>query len=100
MMRPLLGLVMLTACGGDAKPAPSCFDAFAHFYAAGCTLVDLQTGQPVSQGTITALCQSTAASLSPGCKGEFDAYLSCTDTVTPAMQCNCSTEQMAFLECR
>lgn len=100
MTRLILGLTFLVGCGGDAKPAPSCFDAFTHFYATGCTLVDLSSGQPVPQGTVIAQCQSSAASLPAGCKDELDAYLTCTDTVTPAMKCDCTTEQMVLIGCK
>lgn len=95
----LYGLLFLVGCGGDAKPAPSCFEAFAHYYAAGCTLVDLSTGQPASQSTVTGQCQQSAASLPANCQGELDVYLGCVDESTPAKQCDCSQEQMALIRC-
>ena len=100
MTRVFLGMVFLIGCGGSERPAPSCFDAFNHYYAAGCTLVDLNTGQPVAQGTVIAQCQSAATSLPANCKDEFDGYLSCVNTSTPSSQCNCSSDQMTLLECR
>lgn len=101
MARPLLGLVFLIGCGGDARPAPSCFDAFTRFYAAGCTFVDLNTGQPIPQNTVIGECQSLAANAPAGCKDELDTWVSCIDDSTPSSnQCNCSAVQMALLECR
>jgi hypothetical protein len=100
MKMTLLGGLFLIGCGGDARPAPSCFDAFSHYYAAGCTLVDLNTGQQVSQGTVIAQCQTAAANEPANCRDEFDAFLSCINASTPAQQCNCSSDQMTLLQCR
>jgi hypothetical protein len=102
MGKPLLGLVVLwIGCGGDARPAPSCFDAFSRFYSNGCTFVDLNTGQPIPQSTIVAQCQNLASAAPANCRDELNVWLECiNDSSASGNRCNCSSEQMTLLECR
>src|SRR5689334_17661946 len=91
----LLTLMLFPACSSSDVPPPSCQQAFAHYYGIGCTFVDLSTGQPVSQGQITAECQTGAGQLSKSCEDEFDTWLTCLNEVTSCGTADCSQEQMA-----
>lgn len=97
-MRVVLLSVLLCACSSD-DPPPSCQQAFAAYYAAGCSLVVLATGQPVSQGQATSDCQSFASTATNSCQGELDGWLTCIKASTPADNCDCSQDQMALLRC-
>lgn len=99
IIRVALLTALLSACGGGGEEAPSCQQAFAHYYGIGCTFVDLATGQPVPQGQITADCQSGAATTPDRCQGEFDTWLTCLNEVTACTTGDCSQEQMALLRC-
>jgi len=94
----LVLVVFLAACGGGDDP-PSCQQAFTAYYAAGCSLIVLATGQPVSQGQATSDCQSFAASASNSCQSALDDWLVCVEDSTPAKNCDCSQDQMALLRC-
>lgn len=89
----------LVACGSSAKPAPSCNQAISAYYAAGCAFRDLDTGQNVPRDQVIAECQSGAGSTPPACQDEEDDLLVCLSESTPAMQCDCSEEQMTLIRC-
>jgi hypothetical protein len=100
-----LGVVLLMAVGcGEDEPPPSCQQAFAHYYGAGCTYVDLTTGDPIPQGKMTADCQQLHAAAPTNCYAAFDAWLICLYSVpqgsTTNAECDCSREQMALFACR
>jgi len=97
MSRWLVVLMTMAGCGSD--PAPSCNEAFTAYYAAGCTFVDLQSGQPVPVGQAIAGCQGAAATTPVACRDTEDDLLRCIDTSSPASQCDCSQEQMALIRC-
>lgn len=95
-----MALLLACACGGTERPAPSCQQAFAHYYGIGCTFVELSTGRPAPLGEITAQCQSTAGSLPAQCQGELDTWLTCLNEITVCGTADCSQEQMALIRCR
>lgn len=90
--------LVLVACGSDPEP-PSCFQAMSAYYGAGCAFQNLQTGQQISQQQATSDCQSEAGSIAPACDDELDAWLTCLSETSPAEQCDCSVEQMAYIRC-
>lgn len=86
------------ACADD--PPPSCQQAMAGYYGAGCTFVDLtMNNRPIPQTEATANCQSLAGSLSSTCEAKLDDWLSCLDVSSPAKNCDCSQQQMAVIAC-
>lgn len=97
----VMAVLLAGACGGGDEP-PSCQQAFTHYYSAGCTYYDLNTGQPIAVGTMIANCQSAAASAGR-CLDELNDWLYCNDSVpTPSTtnaQCDCSQEFMAAITC-
>ncbi len=98
-MRKILVVVALAvgACGSDA---PSCNEAFSHFYAKGCVLVD-SSGAPYSQADVIVSCQQIAAAAPDNCIGKLDDWLSCLNGIENANTCtSCSGEQMKLIECR
>ncbi len=104
MMRPLLGLVFLAACGSD--PPPSCQQALTHFYGAGCSYFDSTTNPPtpIAQSQMLNFCQGAAANIPASCRAALDDWLVCNDRVpdhvTASAQCDCSAAYMVLLECR
>jgi hypothetical protein len=100
----MLSSVFLFACASD-DPAPSCQQAIAHYYAAGCRYIDTADSPPttISQTEMINLCLTAAAEAPRSCQSEIDAWLVCNNEVpTPSMtdqQCDCSTEFMALLRC-
>lgn len=94
--------LFVAACGSDDKP-PSCQQALAHFYGAGCMYTNAQTGAVISQMEATSDCQTNAANLSSACLDELDAWLVCNNSVPSpahsAADCDCSQELMALITC-
>jgi hypothetical protein len=97
---------VLFACGSSERPAPSCQQALAHYYAAGCTYFDGRTNppSPIPQGQMVTFCQDAAINAPASCQDELDVWLRCDDEVpdhsTTNEQCDCSQEQMELLRCR
>lgn len=106
MKRLILGVLIAAGCGGaDDRPAPSCSQSFMHYYASGCSYIDLTTGQTIPVGQTIATCQSAVASgLSAQCSARLDDWLTCGASVpdhsTTAADCDCSSDLQAYLACR
>lgn len=92
-------VLAMAACGGTEEPPPSCQQAMSAYYGSGCSFVNLDTGQPISQQQATSDCQSEAGSTAPVCDDELDAWLTCLYNTSPAEQCDCSVEQMTYIRC-
>lgn len=105
LMQVLLsvGMVVLAGCSAD-ESVPSCQQAFDHFYAADCTLVDATTRQPIPKDTSISNCVTVASEAPLQCKDELHAWLRCFNEVTsPAMNdadCSCMAEQTALFSCQ
>jgi hypothetical protein len=88
--------------GGDDEPS-SCQQAFRHFYDAGCTYMNLESGAPISEGEMVSLCQEVRIAAPPQCEAEVDSWVECIadvpSTVTRDEQCDCSVEQESWLTC-
>lgn len=98
-MRKFLALVALAACGGGEDPAPDCQTAVTAFYAAGCTFVDFETGQPVPAGEIIVECRGFVANAPGSCEDAVDDWRRCLATATAETGCDCAGEQEALLTC-
>lgn len=100
----ILSVLFLIACSSD-DPPPSCQQAIAHYYSAGCVYLDGRVSPPtmISQTQMISACQSAADEAPRSCQNEFDAWLVCNNEVptpsTTTEQCDCSAEQMALLRC-
>jgi hypothetical protein len=88
----------LFAFVGCSDP-PSCQQALTHYYDAGCSYRNLQTGDRISPSEMIALCQGIAANASEACEDRLDDWLVCNNEAT-ANSCDCSTSQMALLTCQ
>lgn len=98
-MRNILLILGLVACGGGDE-APSCQEAVSSFYAAGCVIVDLQTGQPFTEGDVILSCKQSLAAAPDQCQDELADLRSCFAGVANAQQCTtCADEQDAILTC-
>jgi hypothetical protein len=109
MQRVILGVLCSVAIGcggGDARPAPTCAQAMAHFYAAGCAYFDTnqQPPAPYSQSGAVNFCQGLVVAAPTQCQGEIDDWSECNAGVpSPASgnaDCDCSTPYQALLRCR
>lgn len=104
-------MAIAMGCGGDAKPAPSCQQAMAHFYGVNCFYFDTTTSPPrrYTQTEMIAICQQETIDAPAKCQGEIDDWLSCnadvegvppgTMTTLGDPRCDCSQEQMTILRC-
>lgn len=95
-------VVGLAACGGEE--APSCQQAIDHFYGAGCTFYDTSTTPPTAtpQGTALNLCSQINVQIPERCRGEFDDWKFCLDSVaggTNESCASCSQEMDALFAC-
>jgi hypothetical protein len=93
----------LAGCSADDK-TPSCQQAFDHFYAAHCTLIDRSSGTEISEATAVTTCTTLATDAPKTCRDELSAWLSCTNEVpSPATSdndCSCSAELTALQGCQ
>jgi hypothetical protein len=101
--RAICLLSVLVACAAD-DPPPSCQEAFDHFYAASCTLVDTSTGAQVPKATAITDCNTIATDAPRNCRDEVFDWLRCTLAVpSPAMSdadCRCMAEVTALQSCQ
>ncbi len=99
----LVLVAMFMACGPSGREAPSCSESVGHYYAAGCTFTDLNTGVPFTVGEWTVKCRDLLATAPPQCEAELADWRICMDSVpTPSTtnaDCDCSAEQEALLTC-
>lgn len=123
MIKTILGLAFLIGCSSSdpvcsnadsrllalalcSDPPPSCQQALTHYYASGCSYFDITTNPPtpIAQTQEINTCQNIATAVPPQCRDELDAWLICNEHVpdhaTTNIDCDCSAEYMALLECR
>jgi len=100
------GVFAIVGCAGDAKPAPTCQQGLAHYYASGCVYFDATVNPPtpIALSQMVTFCQNVAIQAPSPCQDELDAWLSCNNE-TPAgattnQQCDCSAEYMSLLRCK
>jgi hypothetical protein len=102
----LVVLVASAGCGADAKRAPTCAQAMAHFYAAGCRYADgsQQPPVPYSEADAVSLCQELVAAAPAQCQDEIDDWNECNASVpSPASSttdCDCLQDLQAISRCR
>lgn len=106
-----IAMAIAMGCGGDAKPAPSCQQAMAHFYGVNCFYYDgsVSPARRIAQTEMVANCQQLAIAAPARCQGEIDDWLECnanvegvpsgTPTTIGDLRCDCSQEQMTILRC-
>lgn len=100
----LIALVVSLVAGCAEDPPPSCQQAIGHYYQAGCSYYDLNSGAPIAAATMIANCQGAAAEAPAQCQDELDEWLVCNNEVpdhsTTNAQCDCSQALMSLLACR
>jgi len=86
----LCGLVGM-GCGGGEE-SPGCTLASTHYYEAGCSFIDLNTGDPIPVGTWISNCRGAEAfAAGTACEDEMDDLLFCLDGVpNPSTDSQCS----------
>jgi len=106
-MRSLIlgAMFAVVGCGSDAKPAPTCQQGLAHYYASGCVYLDGTTNPPttISQSDMVTFCQTASTQAPASCRDELDDWLRC-DGDTPATatkneDCDCTAELTSLLRC-
>jgi len=107
MRRAIFGvLFVIVGCGSDAKPAPSCQQGLAHYYASGCVYVDTTNNPPttIPQSQMVSFCQAATTQAPASCKDELDDWLRCNNetppTATKAEDCDCTAEIMSLARCK
>jgi hypothetical protein len=102
MLRTLALICLACACSTDAAPAPSCADATAHYYAAGCAY--RSAGVVQSADEVRSTCVGMYAQEPASCTAKIDAWTECMasvpDTATTADECDCSVELQAAAVCQ
>lgn len=95
-------MVAALMAGCVESPTPTCQQAVAHYYTAGCAYTDT-AGMPIAQPEAVAECLTNVRESSGNCGGELDTWLRCNNQVlSPAKnpaQCDCSRELMGLLAC-
>lgn len=94
----------MVACGEEE--VPSCQQAMEHYYGAGCSYYDIDSGDPISAATMVSTCRDAlraADTEAPSCADDVDDWIIClADVPSPATinaDCDCSVEQEALLTC-
>ncbi len=99
----LFSAVAVVGCS-DGPAAPTCQQAFTHFYGAGCYYKDTTTQQMISLDSMVSRCQQLRATApSNTCRDRLDDWLTCHNEV-PAKaltlaDCDCSAEQTSLSNC-
>jgi hypothetical protein len=97
----LLGVAACTS--SSSEDVPSCQQAVAHYYGAGCALF-MTNGQPYSELETVANCKELLATApNVSCEHALEDLRVCFGTVrspaTSNADCDCSVEQDALLTC-
>ena len=99
----LMAVALVTGCGSDSAP-PSCQQSLTHYYASGCMLIDLSSGNQIPRDQEIAACQSALSGAPAKCALAFDQLRVCWDSVinhaTTSADCDCSQEQDAVSSCQ
>lgn len=97
-------VLFIAGCSSDSKP-PSCQQALAHYYGAGCSYFDASREPPpaIPQSAMLNFCQTAAVQAPESCQDELDVWLECNaavpDQATSNADCDCSADYMALLRC-
>lgn len=94
-----IALVMVLGAMGCGEDPPSCQQAVTHYYGAGCTFLNVNTGQATSQLEAIGACSQINAAVSDGCRGQFEVWLECIHSVPNNTQCDCTQESDALFAC-
>jgi hypothetical protein len=96
-------MLAAAACGDSGSDAPSCQQAFTHYYESGCAYINLDTGEATPVGEMVSLCRQALAEAPSSCEDDVLDWILCTsevpDNVTRNEQCDCSVEFEALYTC-
>lgn len=94
----ILGVLLLAACESDP---PSCQQAMTHYYGAQCTFINANTNMVLTQNEAFSTCTQVNAAVPDRCRGEFETWLECLNSVVGKTDvgCDCSQEQDALFAC-
>jgi hypothetical protein len=97
-MSRLIGAVLcgvLLSIVGCGEP-PSCQQAVSHYYGAGCTFANVNTGQATTQQQAISACSTINAAVQESCRSKFESWLECIASAPP---CDCTKESDALFAC-
>ena len=80
----------MTGCGTSEEP-PGCTLASSHYYEAGCSFINLESGADIPLGEWVSSCREVdAIATGSRCEDEMDDLLFCLDDVpNPAVEADC-----------
>lgn len=99
MKMALVVCVALLGCAEKPQDVPTCWEAMAHSYAAGCPHPDFTSGAPLPLERALDTCENYSAISPPECRPMLDEWIECLDMATPHSSCDCGTPQHEFVDC-
>lgn len=93
--------LLVVGCGHEE--VPTCQQALTHYYEAGCSYYNLDTGAPIPVSEMISSCREALSAAPASCEDDLDDWLVCLGGVdAPAStdaDCDCSAEQESLLTC-
>ncbi len=102
MLKKMVVAIAMCAVGcGEDEEAPSCQQAMASFYGAGCFFYDTSTTPmtTTSENAALSACQQVNIGIPERCRPKFDDWKTCLAATTMADCAMCSPEGDALFAC-